>query len=166
MSLELQILERISLYVEGQIDVSDLESWLSAVTWQIDDEPDAIRRLAFDALRLTSETANGDWTEDQLRLQLEALAESVTDGATLVLWDASLVADEQFLGKISVAQRAAPGFPDKEAALLDLMRYAHLSTHPLQSDYWFGSGQPSGRAFLGRSKAENETPPRGEAQLV
>jgi len=72
--LDIEIRKQISLYTREEITSSDLEGWLSEKTWDIDDEPVATRDLAYEALRLTSEAANGDWTDLELRERLGGLS--------------------------------------------------------------------------------------------
>jgi len=164
MSFDLQIREQISRYCAGQIDAAALETWLSAATWDIDDESPVTRQLAFDGLRLTSEAANGDWTEQELREHLGALC-MVTDDTHSVLVGASTSpASEQLLDKLSAAEQERKGAPDSdEARLAALMRYAGAgATTPQSSE----TEQPSGPGFLGRPIGENETPGSAPAELA
>lgn len=154
MSFDLQIREQISRYCGGEIDAADLETWLAATTWEIDQEPPATRQLAADALRLTSEAANGDWTDEELRGQLKALGAMVTDSGHSVSGDISPLKAEGFLEKLAAAEEAKAQAPteDQHAAV---MRYAHVGSPTAGSS---GSEQPSGRGFLRRSTGERETP--------
>jgi hypothetical protein len=102
MSFDLQMLEQISLYLRGQIDVAELESRFAEITWDLDEEPPATRRVAFEALRLASETANGDWTDEVLREQLKRLLQTIPTSGTVS------VAGEQFLERLSVAETGSP----------------------------------------------------------
>jgi hypothetical protein len=65
--LDLEIRKQISLYAAEEISSSDLEGWLSEKTWNIDNEPVATQELAYEALRLTSESDLGDWSDVELR---------------------------------------------------------------------------------------------------
>jgi hypothetical protein len=147
MTFDPQIREQISRYLTGTIDAADLETWLSAVTWDIDEEPQATRQLAFDALRLTSEAANGDWTETELRDQLRGLIQTVHLDST------TLLVSEQFLGRLSAAEMGAQGDAEGDPVVA-LMSYARYAA-PMAG--WFGSGRPNDRGFLHQPTVEKET---------
>jgi hypothetical protein len=158
MSFDLQIREQISRYRAGQIDVDALETWLSAIAWDIDQEPPATRQLAFKALRFVSEAANGDWTEDEIRENLGALAHTVLPDT-----GGSYVA-EQFLGRLSAAEKKAQqGAEDGDARVAILMAYVRFATPTVA---WFGSGQPSDRGFLHQPRGESDTQPPAPAELA
>lgn len=70
--LDLEIREQIGRYARGRIDGAELDAWLSAEA--ADAEDAATQQLAFDALRLLSEGANGDWEDEDLRDRLGALS--------------------------------------------------------------------------------------------
>lgn len=67
------ILPRLVDYVAGRVSRDQFEDWFLAITWDTTSmDPDAsylVRRIK---LRL-AEFLNGDWTEDELRGQLESL---------------------------------------------------------------------------------------------
>jgi hypothetical protein len=65
--------EQIARYAKSEISVEELEAWVSAEAWDLEDIPEDARRLAYDVLRLTAEAANGDWDDDALRERLGAL---------------------------------------------------------------------------------------------
>jgi hypothetical protein len=157
MALDIQIREQISLCLSGGVEAADLESWLSEVTWEIDEEPSTTRHIAYAALRLLSEAANGDWSDDQLSAQLEALLKIPPASSDPILPSVE-TKDEALLGKLSAAQREAEvrriAFDDDEAALA-LVGYAYLSN---QSRHWFGSERPSGPAFHRQPRGESDTP--------
>jgi hypothetical protein len=71
---DLEIRKQIACYLDGEINASELEAWVSEESWDLEDKPSATRKLANDVLRLTSEAANGDWTDEQLRERLGALS--------------------------------------------------------------------------------------------
>lgn len=163
MSFDLQIREQISRYCAGQIDAAALETWLSAATWDLDDESRATRQLAFDALRFTSEAAHGDWTDQELREHLGALC-MVTDDAGSVLAGAPAVpAREQFLDRLAAAEKTHSEPVNDEARLAALMHYAGAGTRTPQ---WSETGQSSGPGFLDRPTSENETPGSAPAELA
>jgi hypothetical protein len=155
MSLDLQIRDQISLYLAGQIDAPDLEPWLAAVVWDIDQEPAATRRLAFDALRLTSEAANGDWSDEELRDQLKALLQMTPTVHV------APVSGEQFLEKLTEAEEEARGQRTGVSAEA-LMSYAHLAATAGS----FGNWQSSDRGFLHQPRGESSTQPPAQAELA
>jgi hypothetical protein len=166
MSLEVQIRERISLYLTGRIEAADLESWLSEVTWEIDGESPATRHLAFASLRLVSETANGDWSDDQLRAQLRDLCKIPAADSDSVLPKVEAVGEEQLLGKLSAAQEGAERRrlkADEESTAFAMMGYVYLAT---QTQRWYESERPNGPAFRGQAKGESDTPVPPEAELA
>lgn len=166
MSLEVQIRERISLYLTGRIEGADLESWLSEMAWEIEDEAAETRHIALAALRLVSEAAHGDWSEDQLKAQLRALLKIPPASSDSVLPSADAVGDEQLLGKLSAAQAGAERRRievDDESAAVALMGYAYLAT---QTQRWCESERPSGPAFRRQPKGESDTPAPAEAELA
>jgi hypothetical protein len=71
---DLKLREQIARLVTGEITPAELEAWVSAEAWDVDDEAPATRQLAFQVLGLTSEYANGDWDEAELRERLGALS--------------------------------------------------------------------------------------------
>jgi hypothetical protein len=148
MSIDLQIREQISLYLLGQLDPAELESWLVAATWDIDDEPQAVRRAAFRALRLLSETANGDWTEEELARSLIDLLQTVSPEPST-----SLV-PEGFLEQLTEAEKQARERQEEREPEQELMGYARFAS-PTEASY--ESWQPSDRGFLRQPKGESGT---------
>ncbi len=164
MSFDLQIREQITRFCAGEIDAVDLEAWLSAATWEIDQESPATRQLAFDSLRLTSEAANGDWTDEELRDQLKALSEIVTDDSHSVSAGTPSLKAEGFLEQLSAAQQSRGTAQHREAdQLAAIMRYAHLGSFTAASSE---TVRPSDREFLRQPKVENETPHRPPRELA
>jgi len=162
MSFDLQIREHISRYCAGQIDAAALETWLSAATWDIDNEPRATRQLAFDALRFTSEAANGDWTDQELRLQLARLCGLA--GGHSASGDTRSPVTEGFLEKLPVAQKRQEHGSTREAdQLAAIMRYAHLGASKVAS---FGKAQSNDRGFLHQPRAESDTRPQPPKELA
>lgn len=70
--VDLKIREQIARYARGRIGADELDAWLSAEA--TDAEGESAQQLAFDALRLLSEGANGDWEDEELRERLGALS--------------------------------------------------------------------------------------------
>lgn len=166
MDLDFQIRERISLYLNGQFDAAALESWLSEVTWEIDEEPPATRHIAYAALRLLSEAANGDWSDDQLNDQLRALLKIPSPTGDSALPSVAATDGEELLGKLSVAQREAESRHidlEDDSAALALMGYVYLSTQTHRS---FESELPSGPAFRRQPKGESDTPVLAAEELA
>jgi hypothetical protein len=164
MDFDLRIRERISLYLSGRSTDADLESWLSEAAWEIDDESPATQRLANSALRLISEATHGDWSQNQLKAQLQALLKIPRDSSSSVLPSVVAGGGEELLGKFSMAQRDAESRDielDDEEAAQALMGYAYLST-----PRWFGSGQSSDPAFRRQSRGESDTPAPAEEELA
>jgi hypothetical protein len=149
MSFDREIREQISRYCAGEIDAANLETWLAASTWEMDNEPTAIRQLAFDALRLTSEAANGDWTDGELRQQLSDLCgNSIVETPSLV--------SEDFLGKLSAAEKNKGNRPKgDEARLAAMMRYVRFGS---PTEGLSETVQPSDRGFLDQPRDESKTP--------
>lgn len=156
MSFDLQMWEQVSLYLRGHIDVKDLESWLAAATWELDEESPAIRRIAFDALRLASEGANGDWTDEALREQLKTLLRTIPTSET------ASVAGEQFLERLSAAEAEARK-RRKGTGVEALMGYAR-SADPMEESY--ENWQSSDRAFLHQFEGESDTRHPAQAELA
>lgn len=73
--MEAEIRERLVDYLAGEVSRGDLEAWLLAETWELDDtdEP-AAAALAYGALRAISERAHEHIPERGLRGQLAMLA--------------------------------------------------------------------------------------------
>lgn len=150
MSFDLHIWEQISLFLRGQIDVEELESWLAAAAWDLEaDSPS--KRVASDAFLLASEGANGDWTDEDLREQLKALLQTIPTS------DTHSVAREQFLEKLSAAEAKARERRTKTG-------YARSSS-PMEELY--ENWQSSDRAFLRQFGGENDTrrPAPGELAI-
>lgn len=162
MSFDLQIRERISHYLSGGLKADDLESWLSAIAWEIDDEPRTTRQLAHRALRLVSETANGDLTAAELRVRLSNLI--VADPQHSALIGVIIPpASEQLLERLSAAQQSAQDALSVDW-MIGVMRYAKVTQTLTQA--WSESAPPSGPAFLHRPKAERQTPDPAPKELA
>lgn len=153
MSFDLQMLEQISLYLRGQIDVAELESRFAELTWDLDGESPATRRVAFDVLRLASETANGDWTDEVLREQLKALLRTIPTSGN------ASVAGEQFLERLSAAEAEAQRREERVEAS---MGYASATPAQASSESW----QPNDRGFLHQPKGETDTQSQVPAELA
>jgi len=72
--LDTAIRKQIAAFVAGQVEAADLAGWLETEMWTADDEPVSVRDLGNEASRLLAETANGDWSEGDLRERLGALS--------------------------------------------------------------------------------------------
>jgi hypothetical protein len=73
MTDDLEIREQLARYADENTSLDDLEHALIEGTWSEDEEQTP---LAADALRLVSELRHGDWTEDELRERLGAMAKT------------------------------------------------------------------------------------------
>lgn len=153
MSVDLQMLEQISLYLRGQIDVTELESRFAEMTWDLDEELPATRRVAFDVLRLASEAANGDWTDEKLREQLTVLLQTIPTPGT------ASVSGEQFLERLSTAEVEAR---KRRESVETLMGYARFTSTEASYESW----QPSDRGFLRQPKGESDTQSPVPAELA
>jgi len=152
MSFDLHIAEQISLYLRGQIDVEELESWLAAEAWGLEGNSPS-KRVVSDALLLASEGANGDWTDEDLREQLKALLQTIpTSGA-------ASVAGEQLLERLSAAEAEAQRRKERVEAL---MGYASATPAQASSESW----QPSDRGFLRQPTGEIDTQSPVPAELA
>ena len=155
MTVDLQVREEIALFLLGKIDAAELEAWLAEVTWDIDDEPASVRRVAFGALRLVTETANGDWGQNELQEKLAALLQTVSPVAS-ASWKG-----EEFLDKLTEAEKKARERQTDETHEIALMGYAASSTEES-----FGSWQSSDRGFLHQPKGESDTPHQAPTELA
>jgi len=154
--------EKISDYVAGKITVSELGDWLSLETWDIDERtPDSAQQV-FDALRLVTEAQNGGWTDDQLRHQLQALVGIVTDEDQAVSISPS-PSGEQFLEKLSLAERKRPRSPETKQELhAAVMRYAGAGV----TLKWSGTARSSGPESLRQPKGESDTRDQPQGEVV
>ena len=154
MSSNTGMRQKISDYVVGKIDAFDLEDWISTEVW--DAPPSDERQLGYDALRLLAEGSNGEWTDQELRVQLAKLCGIVTDTPSLRA--------EGFLEKLSAAEESREQAPKREEdQLAAVMRYAHLASPTAASSE---TAQPSDREFLHQPTAESETRRQAPKELA
>ena len=74
MDLQAEIRDEVAGYLAGHRSISALWDWAHARFWDVDNREDPEQaRLAHEVELLLSETANGDWTEDELRDKLRGL---------------------------------------------------------------------------------------------
>lgn len=90
--LELEIRDRLSAYLAGEISLHDFEDWFFPKTWDVDklDEPallDLVYRIKLDWAEFT----NGDWSEKEFQSMLKSLAERflISDFATNLVFGTS-----------------------------------------------------------------------------
>lgn len=78
-SLELEIRDRLSAYLAGEISLHDFEDWFFPKVWDVDrlDGP-ALLDLVYQIKLDWAEFSNGDWSEKELRSMLRSLVEKVT----------------------------------------------------------------------------------------
>lgn len=65
-----EIYSRLSLYLAGSVSLEEFHNWLIPATWDIDAEPDKVKRLAHRLQLLLAEFSNGDRSEEDLRSSL------------------------------------------------------------------------------------------------
>jgi hypothetical protein len=72
--IDLEIRERLWRYLNRDISLHDLQAWFVPVLWDIEQthNPKAIELAGEVELRL-AEYTNDDWTEDELRSELQPL---------------------------------------------------------------------------------------------
>jgi len=154
MDTNLQLGKHIADYLTGDIELTELESFLAGIAWELDDASPMVRRVAFDSLRVASEGANDDWTERQLHEQFSALL-AILSHSIFVKSEGTV--ETQLLGKLSAAEKAhSPAPEDEESMLAALMGYAYLVS-PAAPEA-FGSAPPNARGFLHQPEAESGTP--------
>jgi hypothetical protein len=66
-SLKVEIADRLSRYVAGQIELSEFHNWIIPATWDIDAEPEQVKSVVHRVQLLLAEFSNGDRTEEDLR---------------------------------------------------------------------------------------------------
>lgn len=66
-----QIRQLIASYLSNEIDASRLENALEDIAWATEHEP--ARSLVNSALIVLNEFENGDWSEDEIRPQLDKI---------------------------------------------------------------------------------------------
>ncbi len=80
--MENQIRKKLLRYVSGRASLDDIESWLLAETWDLDEaaEPGAAE-LAYGALLAVAEHGLGHASEAELRNRLRSLAHTANFGS-------------------------------------------------------------------------------------
>ncbi|MGH2397937.1 MAG: hypothetical protein ACRDFW_13380 [bacterium] len=74
MDLQAEIRDEVAAYLSGVRSIASLWDWAQERFWDIDNREDPEQAmLAHEVALLLSETANGDWTEDELRDALRAV---------------------------------------------------------------------------------------------
>jgi len=102
------IYQRLSQYLAGQSRLADFHNWFIPAAWNIDSEPDPVKRVAYRIQLLLAEYANGHRSEDELRSEFWGLMPQPT--VTIIVGSASVTAGSSSVTKISpvgpVLQRA------------------------------------------------------------
>lgn len=71
-SLEQSIREAIRQYIAGRIPLREFQEWFASRTWDVGAESDDnLRRLVNEIDLLVAEFSNGDWTEEELKSNLQ-----------------------------------------------------------------------------------------------
>ncbi len=74
MDLAAEIREQVASYLSGRLPIADLWRWLQDRLWDIDNrEHPVTASMAHEIELLLSETAHGDWTENELREKLRPI---------------------------------------------------------------------------------------------
>ena len=86
-SLEKEIRDAVLEYVSGAMPVRRFQEWFASRTWDVDAD-DETRRLLNEIDLLLAEFSNRDWTEDELKNNLQQHRRSVQllDVAGTVFW--------------------------------------------------------------------------------
>ena len=87
LSLRDEINVRLSNYLAGQDELSELHNWLIPATWDVDAEPEKVKRLAHRVQLLLAEYSNGHQSEEELRSALWNVLNR--SSVTVVIGDAS-----------------------------------------------------------------------------
>lgn len=145
MSIDQEIREQISRYLDGRIDAADLEDWISVEAWDIDKESPSTRQLGYDTLRFIAEAQNGEWTDDELREHLGALIRTDTR------------VGNQFLEQLAVAEerRRSLSPKDDDGKFAAVIRYVRFSPATAESS---GRELSNARGFLHQPADERRTP--------
>lgn len=73
MDLASEIRHQATRFLDDEIAVAALWSWLEQHMWDIDNRDPKTAPLAHEVELLLTETAHGDWTEDELRDKLREI---------------------------------------------------------------------------------------------
>lgn len=86
-SLEQEIRDAVLDYVSGAMPVRQFQEWFASRTWDVDADDDVLRLLNEIDL-LLAEFSNGDWTESELKSNLQQYRRTVQvlDVAGTVFW--------------------------------------------------------------------------------
>lgn len=139
--------QKISDYLAGNLPISELSDWVTVHTWGLDNEPAAVQRVGYGALRLLSEAENGEWTDGELRDRLADLLKASRG--------------EGFLDKLADAQTQVSKHAMTEGQqAAALMQYAAFGI----TAGWSETAPPNGPSSLRQPRGESETqsPPEGE----
>lgn len=78
-SLDQEIQQRLDWYLRGDMSLAEFEAWLVPAAWDISPQSDSVAHdLAMAITLRIAEFTNGDWTEDELRAELEELRPKIT----------------------------------------------------------------------------------------
>lgn len=102
-SLRDEIHNRLSKYLAGQSELSEFHAWLIPAAWDMDDESEETKKLAYRLQLLLAECSNGDRSESELRESLWNLIG--TTSVTVTIGEANPVN----LGNVSITQQVQTG---------------------------------------------------------
>ena len=95
--LELEIRDRLSAYLAGEISLHDFEDWFFPKTWDVDQlsEP-ALLDLVYHIKLDWAEFTNGDWSEKELHDMLKSIAQkfTISDLPTKLVYGTSSLNEE------------------------------------------------------------------------
>lgn len=78
-SLDQTIQMRLGWYLRGDLSLAEFEAWLVPATWDLSPQSDSAAHELATAITLRiAEFTNGDWTEAELREELERLRPEIT----------------------------------------------------------------------------------------
>ena len=78
MDLASEIRRQVASYLSGGIAIASLWACLHGQLWDIDNREPASAAMAHEVELLLSETAHGDWTEEELRDRLRLVVSTTT----------------------------------------------------------------------------------------
>ena len=93
---------QLSRYLAGQSSIAEFHNWLIPAAWDIDGEPESVKRVVYRAQLLLAEFSNGDRPEEELRSEFWNLLNRTSITVTVVFGTASPV----YMSNTSIMQGA------------------------------------------------------------
>lgn len=86
-SLEQEIRDAVMNYISGAMPLRHFKKWFASATWNVGADND-LRRLVSEIELLLAEFSNGDWTENELKRNLQQYRRFVqlADVADTIAW--------------------------------------------------------------------------------